>query len=354
MAQKVNVLVVDDSALIRKLVAEILLKESFIGSVETASDPIFARQKMEKQWPDVLVLDVEMPRMDGITFLRQLMHEKPIPVIIFSALTEKGAETSFQALTAGAFDVLTKPKIDIKETVGKMGAELIDAVQAAGAVDHHSLKAHHEASLLSRQNPQTVVSPIKLSRTTEKVVAIGTSAGGTQALLEVLSRLTPDCPGIAVVQHMPEQFTASFAERLNSMCSIEVREAKNMDRMERGLALIARGNKHMRLKMSGAMYHVEVVDGPHVSRHRPSVNVLFRSFAKQAGSNSLGIIMTGMGDDGAAGLLEMKESGAKTIAQDKDSCIVFGMPREAINRGAADTILPLLDIPNQIMRFGQI
>jgi len=343
---KIKVLLVDDSAVVRQVLQAILDQEHDIQVIGAASDPIFAQDKMSKEWPDVIVLDVEMPRMDGITFLKKIMAEHPTPVVICSSLTEKGAETTMQALAAGAVDIITKPKIGLKSFLQESSNELVNAVRAASQANVKRLlrASAPPVQVAAKLNADVILSAAgshAMAQTTERIVAIGTSTGGTQALEAVLTALPRVSPGMVIVQHMPEKFTASFAARLNTLCEIEVREAKNNDRVIPGLALIAPGGKHMMLKRSGAYYHVEVIDGPLVNRHRPSVDVLFRSVAKFAGKNATGIIMTGMGDDGARGLKEMLDAGAATVAQDEASCVVFGMPKEAIKLGAAKRILPL-------------
>jgi two-component system chemotaxis response regulator CheB len=312
-------------------------------------------ERMKAQWPDVIVLDVEMPRMDGVTFLKKLMAEHPTPVVICSTLTEKGAETTMQAMSAGAVAIVTKPKLGLKQFLVDAAGELIAAIKAASQANLKRLGAARPpvAAPQAKLTADAMLSPAgpkAMAQTTERVVAIGTSTGGTQALEEVLSALPRVSPGMVIVQHMPEKFTAAFASRLNSVCQIEVKEAQNGDRVLPGRALIAPGGKHMMLRRSGAQYFVDVIDGPLVNRHRPSVDVLFRSVAKFAGGNALGIIMTGMGDDGAAGLLEMRNAGARTLAQDEASCVVFGMPKEAIKRGAAVKILPLDEVSGEIAR----
>jgi two-component system, chemotaxis family, protein-glutamate methylesterase/glutaminase len=351
---RIKVFVVDDSAVVRQVVTGMLTAASGIDVIGSAPDPLRALEKMKDQWPDVIVLDVEMPRMDGITFLKQIMQERPTPVIICSTLTEKGAKTTIEALSAGAVAIVTKPKLGLKQFLNDSSDDLIAAVRSAAranvkrlatkaAVPEPTVK--HSADVILASAPGRA-----LTRTTERVVAIGTSTGGTQALEEVLSALPRVSPGIVIVQHMPEKFTAAFAARLDSICKIEVKEAQNNDRVVPGRALIAPGGKHMLLRVSGAQYYVEVIDGPLVNRHRPSVDVLFRSTAKSAGANALGVIMTGMGDDGAAGLLEMRNAGAQTVAQDEHSCVVFGMPKEAIGRGAVERVLPLQGIAGEILR----
>lgn len=343
--KKTKVLLVDDSAVVRQVLMAVLSRAPDIEVIAAASDPVFALEKMAKEWPDVIVLDVEMPRMDGITFLRKIMSERPTPVVICSSLTARGAETTLQALAAGAVEIVTKPQIGLKQFLEQSADDFIHKVRAAA-------QARLRRSTGPREAPPMESAPVSaqaMAKTTEHLIAIGTSTGGTQALEEVLVRLPRVCPGILIVQHMPEKFTASFAERLNSLAQIQVREAKNNDRIIPGLALIAPGGKHMALKRNGAQYHVEIFDGAPVNRHRPSVDVLFRSVAKFAGRNATGIIMTGMGDDGARGLLEMREAGARTVAQDEQSCVVFGMPKEAIQLGAAKEVLPLGRISSVIV-----
>jgi two-component system chemotaxis response regulator CheB len=311
-------------------------------------------ERMKMHWPDVVVLDVEMPRMDGITFLRKIMSERPTPVVICSTLTEKGAQTTMDALAAGAVAVITKPRLGLKQFLNDSADELLGAVKAAARANVKQLARRQEPlPLVPKYNADVILPPADshaMAQTTERVVAIGTSTGGTQALEEVLCALPRVCPGIVIVQHMPEKFTAAFAERLDGICRIAVKEAQNGDRVVQGRALIAPGGKHMLLRRNGAQYYVEVVDGPLVNRHRPSVDVLFRSVAKAAGANALGVIMTGMGDDGAAGLLEMRKAGARTVAQDEASCVVYGMPKEAVKRGAVEKSVPLSAIDKEILQ----
>ncbi len=349
--KKIKVLLVDDSAVVRQVLQAILDGEPDIEVIGTASDPIFALEKLSRAWPDVIVLDVEMPRMDGITFLKKIMAEHPTPVVICSTLTEKGAATTMQAMAAGAVEIITKPKIGLKSFLQASSDQLVQAVRAAAQANVSRLgrvgSVAATAPVAAKLSADAILpagSSHAMAQTTERIVAIGTSTGGTQALEAVLTALPRVCPGIVIVQHMPEKFTAAFAERLNGLCQIEVREAKNNDRIIPGLAIIAPGGKHMLLKRSGAYYYVDVVDGPLVNRHRPSVDVLFRSVAKFAGENATGIIMTGMGDDGARGLKEMLDAGASTVAQDEASSVVFGMPKEAIKLGAAKKIMPLNEI----------
>jgi two-component system chemotaxis response regulator CheB len=290
--------------------------------------------------------------MDGITFLKKIMAERPTPVIICSTLTEKGTTTAMQALSAGAVNIVTKPRIGLKQFLTESGHEIVSAVRAAAQA-----KVRHLVPVAvppPRYGLDAIpASPaLAMAETTDKVVAIGASTGGTQALEVVLTALPRVCPGIIIVQHMPEKFTAAFAARLDSICAIEVREAKHGDRVRPGLALIAPGGRHMQLRRSGAQYHVDVIDGPPVNRHRPSVDVLFRSTARCAGGNALGIIMTGMGDDGARGLREMRDTGAATLAQDEASCVVYGMPKEAVRLGGVGRSLPLVSLPWEIARYG--
>ncbi|BBI99726.1 chemotaxis response regulator protein-glutamate methylesterase [Ferrigenium kumadai] len=348
---KIRVLIVDDSAVVRQVLTAMLSEDTDIEVVGVASDPLFAMEKMAKLWPDVIVMDVEMPRMDGITFLRKIMTEHPTPVVICSTLTEKGAETTMQALSAGAVSIVTKPKVGLKSYLQDASDNLIHTVKAAARANVKRLGDPAKALQVAPKLTADAILPASTSamaQTTEAVVAIGTSTGGTQALEAVLTKLPRVSPGIVIVQHMPEKFTEAFANRLNGICQIEVREARTGDRVMPGLALIAPGGRHMMLKRSGAYYHVDVVDGPLVNRHRPSVDVLFRSAAKCAGSNALGIIMTGMGDDGARGLKEMRDAGARTIAQNEETCVVYGMPKEAVKLDAVDRIMPLGDIPHAI------
>lgn len=344
---KIKVLVVDDSAVVRQVLMAQLQADPDIEMIGAAADPLLAMTRMQVQWPDVIVLDIEMPRMDGITFLKKIMAERPTPVVICSTLTEKGTETAMAALSAGAVSIITKPKMGLKQFLNDVSDDLISAVKAAARANVRRLQVTPKLTadaVLPAADPRSSA----LLRTTERVVALGTSTGGTQALEVVLTALPRVSPGIVIVQHMPEHFTAAFADRLNGLCQIEVREARHNDRVMAGRALIAPGGKHMLLRRNGAQYHVEVVDGPLVNRHRPSVDVLFRSVAKCAGANALGVIMTGMGDDGAAGLLEMRKAGAQTVGQDEASCVVYGMPKEAVKRGAVAKVVPLDGIAREI------
>ncbi|MDP3438689.1 MAG: chemotaxis response regulator protein-glutamate methylesterase [Azonexus sp.] len=358
MAEPIKVMIIDDSALVRQVVSQALAKEPGIEVIATASDPIFAIEKLRVQWPDVIVLDIEMPRMDGISFLRKVMTERPTPVIICSSLAENGAQATFDAMAAGAISIITKPKAGLKSFLEDASNDIVQAIRTAARANLRALPRGGVAATPNLHRPKlsadhviTSGGPTAMARTTDQLIAIGTSTGGTQALEAILTRLPATCLGIVIVQHMPEKFTAMFAERLNTLCEIEVREGRNGDRIMPGRALIAPGGKHMMLKRSGAQYLVEVVDGPLVNRHKPSVDVLFRSVAKFAGANALGIIMTGMGDDGARGLKEMHDAGSETIAQDEASCVVFGMPKEAIKLGGVDQILPLSRIPDAMLTY---
>ena len=362
----IRTLVVDDSAVVRQVLSGLLQAAPGIEVMAACADPLLAMQRMRVQWPDVIVLDVEMPRMDGITFLRQIMAERPTPVVICSTLTEQGAKTTMEALAAGAVAIVTKPKVGLKDFLTEAGDELVATVRAAaranvrriapgrGAMAGEGQGAGAPTAVPGKNTADVILAPAAggaraMAQTTERVIAIGTSTGGTQALEEVLTGLPRVCPGIVIVQHMPEKFTAAFAARLDGLCEIQVKEAAAGDRVMPGRALIAPGGRHLLLRRNGAQYQVDVVDGPLVNRHRPSVDVLFRSVAKCAGANALGIIMTGMGDDGAAGLLEMRNAGAQTVAQDEASCVVFGMPKEAIKRGGVQKTVPLHLIGREIV-----
>lgn len=334
----VKVLIVDDSATVRTIFQRELAKDPDIEVVGTAPDPFVARDLIVRLQPDVLTLDIEMPRMDGLTFLRKLMQHYPLPVIIVSSLTPQGGEMAMEALGAGAVDVVCKP--GTAYTVGDLTQRLADQVKAAATVNVR------RRAVTSGPPPKPRTA---LTRTTNQVVAIGASTGGTQALQRLLCALPHNAPGILIVQHMPEHFTKSFADRLNELCAIEVKEAVDGDSVTPGRALIAPGNFHLVLQRDGARFVAGVRSGPLVNRHRPSVDVLFRSFARYAGRNAVGAILTGMGGDGAKGLLEMKQAGAHTIAQDEDSCVVFGMPREAIALGAADEVVTLDSVADRIL-----
>lgn len=351
---KIKVLIVDDSAVVRQTIEKILTTDKEIEVMATAADPFFAAEKIKKQLPDVIILDVEMPRMDGITFLQKIMSQKPIPVIICSTLTGPGTETAMRAMELGAVDIITKPKIGTRIFLEESKIEFCDAVKAASRANLKNIRRAHATPIkvkpkFSADAVLTMPKNQAMLKTTEKIIALGASTGGTEAIREFLEVLPVDIPGIVIVQHMPENFTRSFAERMDSLCAVTVKEAQNNDSVLRGHVLIAPGNKHMLLKRSGARYFVEVKEGPLVNRHRPSVDVLFRSAARYAGKNAIGIIMTGMGDDGAKGMLEMREAGAYTVAQDEASCVVFGMPKVAIELGGACKILPLDRIAHHIV-----
>lgn len=333
-------LVVDDSALVRDLLSRELAMDPEIEVVGAVPDPFVARDEIVRLRPDVITLDIEMPRMDGITFLRKLMRHHPIPVVIFSSLTPKGGELALEAMALGAVEVMCKP--GAAYAVGDLATEIRDKVKAAA-------RSPVGPALLAKIPP--AAPRLALTRTTHKVVAIGASTGGTKALEYLLTSLPANSPGIIIVQHMPEHFTRSFAERLDSLCAMEVKEAADGDTVVPGKALIAAGNFHLVLDRSGALYQARVKSGPLVSRHRPSVDILFRSVARYAGRNAVGVILTGMGSDGAGGMKEMKEAGAVNIAQDEASCIVYGMPKEAIAMGGVDHILPLSDIPAKILQL---
>lgn len=360
MTTNINVLIVDDSAVVRQVMTALLDKESDITVIGAAADPIFAMQRMKKAWPDVIVMDVEMPRMDGLTFLKKIMAERPTPVVICSSLTQRGAETSMAALSAGAMSVVAKPGSGVKRfLMEEAAAELATAVRAAAMGNARKMRGPlarprpRQPDIAPSADAQDLLAPAQpmVPHATESIVAVGTSTGGTQALEHLLGALPRLSPGIVIVQHMPEKFTASFARRLNDLCDIDVREASHGDRVRPGLALIAPGGRHMVLKRQAAHYHVEILDGPLINRHRPSVDVLFRSVAHCATRNALGIIMTGMGDDGARGLKTMHEAGARTLAQDEASCVVYGMPKEAVKLGAVDASGPIDWLAQEILAY---
>jgi len=328
-----------------------------IEVIGSAQDPIFAKSKMEKNWPDVIILDVEMPRMDGITFLKNIMAERPTPVVMCSTLTEDGSRTSLQALSIGAIDVVAKPKANLKTTLAEASHELVTAIRTAAKANMAGAKLKPIAAVApARKIAEKLTADAMLSKGTSRnvrktgaIIAIGASTGGTQALEAVLTALPAHTLPILIVQHMPEKFTRTFANRLNELCKVDVKEAVDNDALLPGRVLIAPGGKHMMLQTTQFGASVQVKDGPLVSRHKPSVDVLFRSVSKYAGSNALGIIMTGMGDDGARGLKEMHDVGAKTIAQNEASCVVYGMPQEAVKRGAIDFEIDLNEIPAMIV-----
>ncbi len=356
--KKIRVLVVDDSAVVRQTLTHILESDKGISVIGAATDPFHAVKKIAKEKPDVITLDIEMPRMDGLTFLKRIMTQHPIPCVIISSLTTKDASTTLKALEYGAVEIITKPFLYLGVLEEETRIKIIDAVKAASFANIIRKEKRISESPVGIPNIEPVHSADAVIRdqtsnrsmiaTTDKVIAIGASTGGTEAIRKILMDLPVDCPGIVIVQHMPEQFTRSFAERLNEQCAITVKEAQNNDSVLRGQALIAPGNHHIMLKRSGARYFVKVSAGPLVNRHRPSVDVLFRSTASYAGKNAMGIILTGMGNDGAQGLLELKEIGALTLAQDEKSCIVFGMPKEAIRLGAVNRTVSLDEIASII------
>jgi two-component system chemotaxis response regulator CheB len=374
MKEKIKVMIVDDSAVVRETLAQILNSDSEIEVIATAADPIFAAQKLEKLNPDVITLDIEMPRMDGISFLRKLQATRPIPVVMCSSLVGPSSKFGLQALEFGATELVLKPKIGTKHFLEESTILIRDAVKSAYATKP---RAKYISTAAPSGNTTRAVAPINLPEphhrpfvqkltadvmitapngynkveTTEKIVIVGASTGGTEAIRVFLESYPERSPGTVIVQHMPEVFTASFAERLNSLCKARVKEAENGDKVEPNLVLIAPGGKHTLLKRANSNYYVEVKDGPLVTRHRPSVDVLFRSAAIHAGKNAIGVIMTGMGDDGARGMLEMHQAGAFTIAQDEESCVVFGMPGEAIKLGGVDKILPLKQIASKVLHL---
>jgi two-component system, chemotaxis family, protein-glutamate methylesterase/glutaminase len=346
--KKIHVLIVDDSALVRQTLSEVLASDPDIEVIGTAADPFAAADKIREQVPDVITLDIEMPRMDGLTFLQKIMTQRPIPVVICSSLAEEGAQSALKALEYGAVEIIAKPRLGSKRFLEESRLMLCQSVKAAAGARVRARAVHVVEPKLTADSV-LARSTGAMIETTEKVVAIGASTGGTEALKVLLEALPSDCAGMVIVQHMPEMFTRAFAKRLDSLCEISVKEAEPNDTVLRGRALIAPGNYHMLLKRSGARYYVDIKEGPLVCRHRPSVDVLFRSAARYAGQNALGVIMTGMGDDGANGMLEMKQAGAVTLAQDEETCVVFGMPNEAIKRNAVDRVLPLQAMARAIL-----
>lgn len=349
--KKIRVLIVDDSAVVRQTLSTIINGDPELEVMATAGDPFVAAEKIQQEIPDVITLDVEMPRMDGLTFLKKIMSQHPIPIIICSSLTVEGSDTISKAIQYGAVEIITKPRVGTRTFLEESRITICDAIKAAHNAD---LKKH--SFIVSQTQPKlsadAVLAKTKtiLTETTEKIIVVGASTGGTEALRVFLQALPIDTPGVVIVQHMPEYFTASFAQRLDEICAISVKEAANNDTVLRGQALIAPGNRHLLLKRSGARYFVEVTEGPLVNRHRPSVDVLFRSSARYAGKNAVGVIMTGMGDDGARGLRELFDTGAYTVAQDEASCVVFGMPKEAIAAGGVSKVLPLESIAPTVYR----
>ncbi len=366
---EIGVMVVDDSALVRETLTKILSEDKRTRVTSAAANPIIAMKKLETDKPEVIVLDIEMPKMDGLTFLQKIMSENPLPVIICSSKSESGSQNALQAMEYGAVEIIQKPKIGTKQFFEESKVIIIDAVIAAsqaklnrrakpasssgaaaapsGGRGAPAEKKHTADIILPRSGSQRSI------ETTERVIVVGASTGGTEALRVFLEMMPMNSPPIVIVQHMPEKFTTAFASRLNTLCEIEVKEAENNDTLRRGRALIAPGNRHTLLKRSGARYYVEVKEGPLVSRHRPSVDVLFRSASRYGGKNIIGIIMTGMGDDGASGMAEMKETGAYTIAQDEKSSVVFGMPNEAIKRGAVDEVISLDAIAGRALEIAK-
>jgi two-component system chemotaxis response regulator CheB len=361
--KEIQVLIVDDSAVVRQVLTAVLDREPGIHVAGTAADPIFAMERMNKNWPDVVILDVEMPRMDGITFLKKLMSVRPTPVVICSTLTEKGAETTMEAMAAGAVGFVTKPTSGLKSFLEDDAGEIVQAIRSAAAGDMRRVKAASVAMAGRVPRQASAPTPVAVGAagaaaprrampvTTDRLVAIGTSTGGTQALELVLTSLPRVSPGIVIVQHMPEKFTAAFAARLNQLCESEVLEATNGERVLPGRVLIAPGGLHMTVERDGAQYRVRIADGPRVNRHKPSVDVLFQSVARSAGSNALGVIMTGMGDDGARGLLQMREAGARTVGQNEATCVVYGMPAVAVKLGATEREVPLNSIAGVIEQY---
>lgn len=356
MTKKTRVLIVDDSASVRQTLQQVLAADPDIEVIGTASDPFVAARRIRDEIPDVITLDVEMPQMDGITFLRKLMSQHPIPVVMCSSLTEEGSQTMLQALEAGAVDVILKPKIGAADYLAESGDNIRHVVKAAAKARLSNLRRNRLAAQPLQPEQKLTADAVlppptgrPMAKTTEMVVCVGASTGGTEALRELLEKLPANAPGIVVVQHMPEKFTAAFASRLNTLCEVEVKEANDGDPVLRGHVLIAPGGLHTMLERRGARYHVSVRNGPLVSRHRPSVDVLFRSAARAAGANAMGVIMTGMGDDGARGMEEMHNAGAYTVAQDEATSVVFGMPKEAIARGGVDKVAPLDQLAREIM-----
>ena len=345
MEGNIRVLVVDDSAVVRKIFSQELSKERGIEVIATAPDPYIARDKIIKLNPDVITLDIEMPRMDGLTFLRKLMQHYPLPVIVVSSLTEKGGRLAMEALSIGALEVMCKPSGSF--SVGEMVMQLAEKIRAVAGVKLSKRTVNNGEDMMTKRK----LASMSLAKTTNKVIAIGASTGGTEAIKEVLIQMPPSAPGIVIVQHMPAKFTASFAQRLNELCQISVKEAADGDHVVPGTALIAPGNYHMVVRRSGARYYVRITDGPMVHHQRPAVDVLFKSTANYVGRNAIGILLTGMGADGAEGLLMMKQAGARTIAQDEKSCVVFGMPKEAIKLGATDEVIPLRSIASRALEM---
>ena len=365
----IKVMIVDDSASVRKVISEIINSNSDMRVTAAAPDPIIAENYLKKEWPDVIILDLEMPRKDGLTFLKEIMAMRPTPVIICSSLAEKNASVTMEALSSGAVDIITKPKVGIKDFLSSSEMMIVDAVRSAfsadikkiepGPIPKPGIQPKNRAGLKISTGPKLNADVIlasetgraNISRGADRFIAIGASAGGTRAIEAVLISLPKDTPPIVIVQHMPEKFTFAFSNRLNSLCEISVKEAEDGDELKTGWAFLAPGNRHMIVKRRENNYYIELKDGPLVCRHKPSVDVLFRSISNVAGSNVLGIILTGMGDDGAAGMKEMHNAGVKTLAQDEESSLIFGMPKEAIKRGGVSHVLPLQEMPQSIVDF---
>ena len=354
MAQnrKIRVLIVDDSAVVRQTLSTLLSSDPEIEVMATAADPFVAAERMNDEIPDVITLDIEMPRMDGLTFLRKIMLQHPIPVVICSSLADEGAQSTLKALEYGAVEIITKPRLGTRQFLEESRTVICEAVKAAARARLGTICSEHIIEPKLTADAILPQATHAMAETTEKVIAVGASTGGTEALRSLLEPLPADAPGIVIVQHMPELFTRAFADRLNGLCAITVKEAETNDTVLRGHALIAPGNHHMLLRRSGARYFVEIKEGPLVCRHRPSVDVLFRSAARYAGPNAVGVILTGMGDDGARGMLEMKEAGAYNIAQDEATSVVFGMPKEAIKLNGVHRVMALSDIPAAILVHG--
>jgi len=353
MTDKIKVLIIDDSALIRKMLTEILTSDKAIEVVGTATDPIAAREKIKRLNPDVLTLDVEMPKMDGVSFLANLMRLRPMPVVMVSSLTESGADITLQALELGAVDFVTKPKIDVASGLDEYASEIIEKVKVASIAKVRPLNTKRiELEVAPKLTADAILNKQDVPRhfkTTDKLIAIGASTGGTEAIKDVLMRLPANTPGTVITQHIPEAFSRPFSERMNSVSAMTVSQAEDGQQILPGHAYIAPGGKHLLVERDGARYICRLNDGPAVSRHKPSVDVLFRSVAQNAGGNAIGVILTGMGDDGANGMKEMKDNGAATIAQDEKSSVVWGMPGEAVKRGGVDDILTLLQVPKKLI-----
>ncbi len=355
MDKIIKVMVCDDSALVRQLLTTIIEQDPGMKVVYAANDPLIAREKIKELNPDVLTLDVEMPRMDGLTFLKNLMRLRPMPVVMVSSLTEKGADVTLQALEYGAVDFVAKPKVDLKETLKEYSEEILQKIRIAARA---RVKAYNETTAAIKVQPKYSADAViqksdarKIWHTTDKIIAIGASTGGTEAIKEVLSRLPAGAPGTVITQHIPGAFSGPFARRMNNSSEMTVYEAEDGQQILPGHVYIAPGDRHLLVRRDGARYVCQLNDGPPVNRHRPSVDVMFRSVAQNVGPNALGVILTGMGNDGAEGMKEMKENGAITLAQDEKSCVVWGMPREAVKLGTVDEVLDIYDIPRKIMQL---